>query len=142
MILLVFRYIDWSLVTQSTAMFFPTFWNIDSEIGRLRKFIAKNPCFRIKAMFAMVQSFLGMLYNGIFLTLFRMGFFGAVQGWGAKCPLSKICDTYPTIMKLGTIIPYLKNTLKIYESRDTPLEFCWRQHFFTRNQKILLYQEI
>ena len=75
-------------------------------------------------MFAMVQSFLGMLYNGIFLTLFRMGFFGAVQRWGAKCPLSKICDTYPAIMKLGAIIPYLKNTLKIHEFRDTPLEFC------------------
>ena len=23
-----------------------------------------------------------------------------------------------------------------------PLEFCWHQHFFTGNQKVLLYQEI
>ena len=38
--------------------------------------------------------------------------------------LPKICHTYPTMMKLGTVIPYLKKTPKIYESRDTPLEFC------------------
>ena len=39
------------------------------------------------------------LYPG--LTLFRMGFFGAVYGWGVgqKGPLPKICHTYPTIPK-------------------------------------------
>ena len=57
-------------------------------------------------------------------------------------PLPKICHTYPTMMKLGTVIPYLKKIQKIYESRDTPLEFYWHQHFFTGNQQILLYQEI
>ena len=57
-------------------------------------------------------------------------------------PLPKISHTYPTIMKLGTVIPYLKKTQKIYKSRDTPHEFCWHQHFFTRNQPILLHQEI
>ena len=40
------------------------------------------------------------------------------------------------------VIPYLKKIQKMYESRDTPLEFCWHQHFFTGNQQILLYQEI
>ena len=39
-----------------------------------------------------------------------------------KDPLPKICRTYPTMMKLGTVIPYLKKIQKIYESRDTPLE--------------------
>ena len=60
-----------------------------------------------------------------YLTLFRMGFFGAAQGWcGAKRPsLPKICHTYPT-MKVGTVTPYLQNIQKQYESRDTPLEFC------------------
>ena len=53
-----------------------------------------------------------------------MGIFGAAHGWGGqKGPLSKICDTYPTIMKLGTVIPYLEKIQKIYESRDTPSEF-------------------
>ena len=62
------------------------------------------------------------------LTLFRMDFFGTVHGWrrGAKSPplLPKICLTYPTIMKLGTVIPYLKTIQKLYESRDKHLEFC------------------
>ena len=55
-----------------------------------------------------------------------MGIFGADQGWrgGKKAPLPKICHTYPTMMKLDTIIPYLKKIQKIYESRDTPPEFC------------------
>ena len=55
-----------------------------------------------------------------------MGFFGAAYGWGWAflAPLPKICHTYPTMMKLGTVIPYPKKIQKIYESRDTPLEFC------------------
>ena len=56
------------------------------------------------------------------LTLFRMGYFGAAHGWGGG--LSLISVTHPTWMKLGTVIPYLKKIQKIYESRDTPLEFC------------------
>ena len=61
------------------------------------------------------------------LTLFRMGFFGAAHGWGGggkKGPLPKICHTFPAVMKLGTVIPYPKKIQKIYELRDTPLEFC------------------
>ena len=56
------------------------------------------------------------------------GHFGAVHGLkgvGAKStPSSKICRTYPTMMKLGTVIPYLKKIKKIYESHDAPPEFC------------------
>ena len=44
--------------------------------------------------------------------------------------LPKICRTYPTMMKLGTVMPDPKKIQKIYESRDTPLELCWYQHFF------------
>ena len=59
------------------------------------------------------------------LTTFRMGIFGAAHGWGGKkVPLPKICGTYPTMMKLGTVIAYLDKIQKIYESRDTPSEFC------------------
>ena len=48
------------------------------------------------------------------LTLFRMSLFGAVltDEGGARKP--KICHTYPTMMKVGTVIPYLK---KIQESK-------------------------
>ena len=61
------------------------------------------------------------------LTLFRMGFFGAAHGWGggaAKRAPSLKSVTLPAVMKLGTVIPYPKKIQKIYESRDTPLEFC------------------
>ena len=51
---------------------------------------------------------------------------GSGGGGGKKAPFLKICHTYPTMMKLGTVIPYLKKIQKIYESRDTPLEF--RRH--------------
>ena len=54
---------------------------------------------------------------------------GPFWGWslmgGANiASLLKICHIYPTIMKLGTIIPYPKKIRKINTSRDTPLEFC------------------
>ena len=40
-------------------------------------------------------------------------------GEGAgKGPLPKIYHTYPTMMKLGTLITYKKKIQKIYESRD------------------------
>ena len=51
-------------------------------------------------------------------------FRGCSRMRGQKGPLPKICHTYPTVMKLGTVIPYPKKILKIYESRDTLLEFC------------------
>ena len=35
------------------------------------------------------------------LTLFRMDFFRAAQGWGWGT-LPKICNTYPAMMKLGS----------------------------------------
>ena len=80
----------------------------------------------------------------IILTLFRMGFFGAAHGWVVAFlpPLPKIRHTNPTMMKLGTVIPYLRKIQKMYKSRDTPLGFCWHQHFFTGNQQMLLQQEI
>ena len=59
-----------------------------------------------------------------------MGFFEAAQGCGGgggegkKAPLPKFCHTYPKIMKLGTVIPQPEKIQKIYESCDTPLEFC------------------
>ena len=59
-------------------------------------------------------------------TLLRMEFFGAAHRCGGgdkKAPLPKICHTYPTMMKLGTVIPYPKNIQKIYERRGTLLEF-------------------
>ena len=64
-------------------------------------------------------------------------------GWEAKrSSLPNIYHPYPTVMKLGTVIPYLKKTHKLYKSRDTPSDFCWFQPFFIGNQQFLLYQDI
>ena len=63
-----------------------------------------------------------------------MGIFGAAYGWGGgggqkgpppqkRPPLPKFCQTYPTMIKLGTVIPYLRKIQKVYESRDTPRDF-------------------
>ena len=69
----------------------------------------------------------------IIVTLFRMSLFGVAHGcWRQKArPRSKFFHTYPTMMKLGTVIPYLKKIQEIYDSHDTPLKFCQHQHFFT-----------
>ena len=56
------------------------------------------------------------------LTLFRVDFLGAAHGSGGGLfwsPLPKIRHTYPTMMKLGTVIPYLRKIQKMYKSRDT-----------------------
>ena len=56
-----------------------------------------------------------------------MDCFGASHGFGGggkKAPLPKICHTYPTMMKLEKVKPYLKKFQALYESRETPLEFC------------------
>ena len=74
-----------------------------------------------------------------------MDLFGATHGFGGKKapPLHKMCHTYPTKMKLGTVIPYLKKAQKIYGSADINIfsskvsKFCYirkykyRLHFGT-----------
>ena len=53
-----------------------------------------------------------------------MGLIGAAHGWGEGCkkaPSSKICHTYRTMIKLGTLIPHQKKIQKIYKLRDTHL---------------------
>ena len=67
------------------------------------------------------------------LTLFRVGFFRAAHAWGGgggkKAPHTKTCHTYPTMMKLGTVIPCLKKIQKLYNSRDTAF-FHWKSATF------------
>ena len=51
----------------------------------------------------------------ICLTQFKMGLLAAALRWGGrgqKGPLSKNCHAYSTMMKLGTVIPYLKKIQK------------------------------
>ena len=51
-----------------------------------------------------------------------------------KRPLYEICQTYPAMMKLDTVIPYLLQIQKLSESHETLLEFCWHQRFFNKIQ--------
>ena len=56
-----------------------------------------------------------------------MGFLGTAQEWGGggerqKVSLSLQTVIYPTMMRLRTLIPYLKKIQKTYEPRDTTLE--------------------
>ena len=55
-----------------------------------------------------------------------MGLLGTAHGWreSKKVPLAKISHTYPTMIKLGTVVPYQMKIQKIHESLNTPLEFC------------------
>ena len=64
------------------------------------------------------------------------------KGGRQKYPPSPKSVTHRTMKKLGTVLPYLKKIQKIHKSRDTPLEFCKHQHFFTGNQQLSLYQEL
>ena len=54
-----------------------------------------------------------------------MGLFGLLTDReGKKALVPKICHTYPTMMKPGKIIPYVKKIRKIYKPCDIPFEFC------------------
>ena len=49
----------------------------------------------------------------VVLIFFMMDLFGVVHRWEKqKGPLSKICHTYPAMMKLEIVIPYLKKIKK------------------------------
>ena len=70
------------------------------------------------------------------LTLFRMGFFGLLTDGvgGAKRPsLPKVCQTYPTVVKLGTVIRYLKKFQKLDESDDTPWVLLASAFFYRKS---------
>ena len=67
------------------------------------------------------------------------GPFRGCSSWGemAKRSPSLKSVTHPAMMKLDTVIPYLKKIQKIYKSRDTPLEFCWPKHFLSKKSLIV-----
>ena len=77
------------------------------------------------------------------LTLFRVGLFEAAHGYGGfkKATLAKFV-THPATMKLTRVVLYVEETQDMCKSFDTTLDFCWNQHFFTRRQHLLLYQEM
>ena len=47
-----------------------------------------------------------------------------------SCFHPKTCHSYPAVMKLGTVMPYIKKVQNTYESRDTPLRVSVILAFF------------
>ena len=87
------------------------------------------------AVFNHVQAYWGTL------TLFRIGLLRAAHvgmGGGGKKALSLKFVIHSTMIKVGTVIGYLKKIQKIFESHDTSLQFYWHQHFFTLSEKFAL----
>ena len=93
-----------------------------SHLIRICKLVFSGLNFSIKY----IQKF-NPIQDGLFRGCSRMG----GPFWPPPPPNSKICRTYPTMMELGTVIPYLRKIQKMYKSCDPFLEFCWHQNFFT-----------
>ena len=85
-------------------------------------------------------NFVRVAENRNYLNPVQTGFSGAAHGWGAFLALKSATHIIQWWNWASYTLP--KEDLKIYESRDTSHEFCWRQGFFTGNQQILLCQDI
>ena len=78
-----------------------------------------------------------------YLTLFRMGFFGAAHRWlwviggggGKKAPLPKICHTYPTMMKLGSYALPQEDPIYIWITWHTPWVLLISPFFYLKINK-------
>ena len=57
------------------------------------------------------------------LALSRMAFFGDAHGWGVEGGARSFPSLKYVTQNLSTVIPYPKRIQKLYELRDTPLEF-------------------
>ena len=85
--------------------------------------------FKERQFFSSVINF-KLIQGGCFCGCSRIG-----EGW-KKYPVPKICHRYSTIIKLGTVIPYLEKMQKIYKSCDTASEFLLTLAFFYQESSI------
>ena len=82
------------------------------------------------------------IQDGLFWDCSRMRGAGG-GGGGVKKALPSVKSVKHILQWWNlAVIPCLKKSQKIYESRDTSLVLCWHQQFFTGNQQILLDQKI
>ena len=65
-----------------------------------------------------------------------------VWGEGKKAPYLKNCYTNRIMMKLGTVIPYLKKAQKVINHMTQALIFADISIFHRKSAFFLLYQEI
>ena len=74
---------------------------------------------------------ISFLFNPIHNGIFR----GCSRIWGGRQKGPPSLKSVTNILQWWTVIPYLKKIPKIYESRDTPLEFCWHSNFSPKISK-------
>ena len=118
-------------------------WSIVSHTHIMKTYIKQYYVLRVYFSTLTFLFFITFILNYAIFNLQDGPFRGCSRMRGAKkAPLTKMSHTYLAMMKLGTVKSYLKKIQKIYKSRETVLEFCWHQHFFTGNWQILLYQEV
>ena len=118
----LYNYLQENTILYSKQLGFQTGHSTDYAMIQLVEQIYENSeqnKYTLGVFFNLAKAF-DMVDHKILLTLFRMGFSGAAHRWGG----CKKYHTYPAMMKLGTVIPCLTKIQKVYESRDTPLEFC------------------
>ena len=97
-------------------------WMCFQECGRQIVLIDVLSFFLLTFRFYSIFTF--SILTWTFLPYSGWAFSGLLKDGGSQkgIPLPKICLTYPTVMKLGTVIPYLKKIQRVYEPR--PLNFA------------------
>ena len=63
---------------------------------------------------------------------------GCSRMGGKNAPAPKISHTYPTMMILGTVTPYLNKIQKTYKWYETPPDFCWHRRFHGKSAIIVV----
>ena len=81
---------------------------IDPAFGRVFKIFI--------VFFIHHKFFVNPIQDGLFRGCSWVG-----RGGAKRLALPKICHTYPTMMKLGTVIPYPKKIQTIYQTRENTL---------------------
>ena len=96
-------------------------------ISRFLNFFQLFPGFH-----ALIERIAALAINEGYIVICKLNIFnsiqdGPIQGCSKMVVPKNLPSlksvTYPAMMKLGTVIAYLKNIQKLYKSRDTPLEF-------------------
>ena len=104
----------------------------------LVSFIGPNkPFFNAESVFKFLNHEFNPIQDGHFWDCLQMG-----EGGWAKRPPSLKSVTHILQWYNWAVIPYLRKIPKNIWTHNAPPELCWHQQFFTRNQQILLYQEI
>ena len=99
------------------------------------RFVTEHGILQFSLFFADVSKYLIFKKADLYPYL-GWTFSGLPTDGGAKRTHVKICHTYPTMMKLGTVIPCLKKFQKYVNHVTHHLSSAEISIFFTRNQQI------